>query len=275
LAITGNFKATEAFEKSLQPMSIQCPLWSALPTQVRHCGMSVSCQTRKSPSQLIKVSQQRCGLYRNRVKFPLEPAFVEALFGHARHHGRTFHALGEPSATQTHVRFALAVTAVLLIAFAVTLPFRNILLPPFAPSIAILQTAITINDLITAVLLYSQFSIVRQRGLLILASGYLYSALIVIPYSLTFPGVYAPTGLLGAGLQTTSWLYWCWHLGLPFAIIAYAMLKDADRKIAAAEGPASPVIALECRDRSRVSMRIGFVGDCGRTVPAEDPVRRP
>ena len=35
LAITGNFKATEAFEKSLQPMSIQCPLWSALPTQVR------------------------------------------------------------------------------------------------------------------------------------------------------------------------------------------------------------------------------------------------
>ena len=146
--------------------------------------------------------------------------------------------------TQTHVRFALAVTAVLLIAFAVTLPFRNILLPPFAPSVAILQTAITINDLITAVLLYSQFSIVRQRGLLILASGYLYSALIVIPYALTFPGVYAPTGLLGAGLQTTSWLYWCWHLGLPFAIIAYAMLKGADRKIAAAEGPALPVIAL-------------------------------
>jgi signal transduction histidine kinase len=146
--------------------------------------------------------------------------------------------------TQTHVRFALAVTALLLAAFIVTLPFRNILLPPFAPTVAILQTAITINDLITAVLLYSQFSIVRQRGLLILASAYLYSALIVIPYALTFPGVYAPSGLLGAGLQTTSWLYWCWHLGLPFAIIAYATLKDTDRKIAAAEGPALPVIAL-------------------------------
>jgi signal transduction histidine kinase len=146
--------------------------------------------------------------------------------------------------SQTHVRLALAVIAVLLIAFAVTLPFRDILLPRVAPSVAILQTAITINDLITAVLLYAQFSIVRQRGLLILASGYLYSALIVIPYALTFPGVYAPTGLLGAGLQTTSWLYWCWHLGLPFAVIAYAMLKDVDRKIGAAQGPASAVIGL-------------------------------
>jgi signal transduction histidine kinase len=146
--------------------------------------------------------------------------------------------------SQTHVRLALAVIAVLLIAFAVTLPFRDILLPRVAPSVAILQTAITINDLITAVLLYAQFSIVRQRGLLILASGYLYSALIVIPYSLTFPGVYAPTGLLGAGLQTTSWLYWCWHLGLPFAVIAYAMLKDVDRKIGAAQASASAVIGL-------------------------------
>ena len=146
--------------------------------------------------------------------------------------------------TQTHVRFALAVVAILLIAFAVTLPFRNISLPPFAPSVALLQTAITINDLITAVLLYAQFSIVPQRGLLILASGYLYSALIVIPYALTFPGVYAPTGLLGAGLQTTSWLYWCWHMGLPLAVIAYAMLKDADRKIGAAQGPASATVGL-------------------------------
>jgi hypothetical protein len=146
--------------------------------------------------------------------------------------------------SQTHVRLALAVIAVLLIAFAVTLPFRDILLPRVTPSVAILQTAITINDLITAVLLYAQFSIVRHRGLLILASGYLYSSLIVIPYALTFPGVYAPTGLLGAGLQTTSWLYWCWHLGLPFAVIAYAMLKNVDRKIGAAQGSASAVIGL-------------------------------
>ena len=145
--------------------------------------------------------------------------------------------------SQTHVRFAVGVVAVLLIAFAVTLPFRDILLPRVATSIPVIQTAITITDLITAALLYAQFAIARQRGLLILASGYLYSALIVIPYALTFPGVYAPAGLLGAGLQTTPWIYWFWHVGLPLAVIAYAWLKDVDEKTGAAQRPASAVVS--------------------------------
>jgi signal transduction histidine kinase len=145
--------------------------------------------------------------------------------------------------SQTHVRFALSIVAVLLIAFAATLPFRDILLPNVVHSIPMLQTAITINDLITAVLLYAQFSIVRQRGLLILASGYLYSALIVIPYALTFPGVYGPTGLLGGGLQTTPWIYWCWHVGLPLAVIGYASLKDMDGRTTADHRPASVVVS--------------------------------
>ena len=38
-----------------------------------------------------------------------------------------------------------------------------------------------INDLITAILLFSLYSIERQRTLLVLAGGYLFTALIVIP----------------------------------------------------------------------------------------------
>jgi hypothetical protein len=45
---------------------------------------------------------------------------------------------------------------------------------------------------------------------------------------LTFPGVFTPGGLLGAGLQTTNWLYILWHAGFPMFVIAYALLKDAD-----------------------------------------------
>src|SRR5205809_6964548 len=45
---------------------------------------------------------------------------------------------------------------------------------------------------------------------------------------LTFPGVFTPDGLLGAGLQTTTWLYTLWHAGFPLFVIAYALLKDAD-----------------------------------------------
>lgn len=40
--------------------------------------------------------------------------------------------------SQTHVRFAVGVVAVLLIAFAVTLPFRDILLPRVATSIPVI-----------------------------------------------------------------------------------------------------------------------------------------
>ena len=35
-------------------------------------------------------------------------------------------------------------------------------------------------------------------------------------------------GLLGAGLQTTAWLYILWHAGFPLFVIVYELLKDAD-----------------------------------------------
>jgi signal transduction histidine kinase len=80
------------------------------------------------------------------------------------------------------------------------------------------------------VLLFSQYAIARRRALLVLASGYLYTSLIVIPWALTFPGVFAPTGLLGAGLQTTAWLYSYWHVGSPLILIVAILLKDLDNQ---------------------------------------------
>src|SRR5262249_30233196 len=44
-----------------------------------------------------------------------------------------------------------------------------------------------------------------------------------IVHLLTFPGLFAPTGLLGAGPQTTAWLYMFWHGGFPLLVIAYAL----------------------------------------------------
>ena len=131
-----------------------------------------------------------------------------------------------PSSAQ--VRLALAVVVVLFVAFAFTIPFTNAQLPRVDAFIPALETAIVFNDLITAVLLFVQFSIVLWRSLLVLASGFLFTALIVVPHALTFPGAFAPNGLLGAGLQTTAWLYYFWHAGSPLAVIGYVLLKGAD-----------------------------------------------
>jgi signal transduction histidine kinase len=132
-----------------------------------------------------------------------------------------------PSVAQR--RLALGVVLVLLVVFVIvagplsTLPLRRI--DAFVPAYG---TAVFMNDLITAVLLFNQFAILRSRALLAIASGYLFTALIVIPWLVTFPGVFAPGGLLGAGLQSTDWLFNLWHAGFPTFVIAYTLLKDAD-----------------------------------------------
>jgi signal transduction histidine kinase len=121
---------------------------------------------------------------------------------------------------------ALAIVVALLVAFVVTAPFATIQLTRVDAFIPVLSSALVINDLIVSSLLFSQFVIVRRGAILALAIGYLFTALIIIPYTLTFPGAFAPTGLLGAGLQSAVWLYDVWHAGLPVAVIVYALRKD-------------------------------------------------
>jgi PAS domain S-box-containing protein len=110
----------------------------------------------------------------------------------------------------------------------------------FVPSY---QSALAINDLITAILLYAQFPTFRSRGLLLLAGGYLFTALMAIVHGLTFPGLFAPTGLLGAGPQTTAWLYMFWHGGFPLMVIGYAGFKHGGEQGGATHRSASGAIA--------------------------------
>jgi signal transduction histidine kinase len=130
------------------------------------------------------------------------------------------------SPTPRDTRLALGAIAILIVAVGGVAPFAATPLPRFAAFIPFLNATILVTDLVTAILLFVQFSISRSRALLVLAGGYLFTALIVIPHALTFPGAFSPTGLLGAGLQTTAWLYIFWHLGFPTALLIYALLKD-------------------------------------------------
>ncbi|WP_197521159.1 MASE4 domain-containing protein [Bradyrhizobium icense] len=123
---------------------------------------------------------------------------------------------------------ALTVVGVSAVLFACAVPFAGVPLAPVPAFVASYQSALAINDLITAVLLFSQFAISRSRGLLLLASGYLFTAMAAIVHALTFPGLFAPGGLLGAGTQTTVWLYMVWHGVFPLLVLGYALLKATD-----------------------------------------------
>jgi hypothetical protein len=91
-------------------------------------------------------------------------------------------------------RVALAVVGTSLAIFAVAVPFARMPLPTVWAFLPSYQSALAINDLITAVLLYAQFPVSRSRALLALASGYLFTALMAVVHALTFPGLFAPAG---------------------------------------------------------------------------------
>jgi signal transduction histidine kinase len=151
-----------------------------------------------------------------------------------------------PTARQR--RLTLVLAAIVLIATIIIAPFGAIQLRRIDGFIPATESAIVITDLFTAVLLFSQSRIIGSRGLLLLASGYLFSALMVLPHLLTFPGAFAPSGLLGAGLSTTAWLFIFWHLGLPVSVIGYAYLIDERRPLArsAIYWSVACVIGLAC-----------------------------
>jgi len=124
-------------------------------------------------------------------------------------------------------RLAVAVLLAFLTALFLSAgELSNVQLGRVDAFVPIYGTAIFVNDLITSVLLFNQFAILRSRALLAISSAYLFTALMVIPWTLTFPGVFAPGGLLGAGLQSTNWLYVLRYAAFPTFVMAYTFLKD-------------------------------------------------
>src|SRR5271170_6060124 len=133
-------------------------------------------------------------------------------------------------AGQTERRVAFALGVVVLGIGAMLAPFGNVQLPRTDAWAPITDTFIFLADLITWFLLISQFNIVRSRALLVLASGYLFAAVMNVPHLLTFPGALTPGGLLGAGLQTSVWLAIFWMSGYVLAVILYALMsKEPER----------------------------------------------
>jgi signal transduction histidine kinase/ActR/RegA family two-component response regulator len=139
-------------------------------------------------------------------------------------------AFRTPTTAQRRFAFVVAVAQFMACAVVAPIPAQLQRIDSFVP---VILAMIFVADFITAVLLFSQSVIVVSRALLILANGYLFSALIVIAHALTFPGAFASKGLLGAGVQSSGWLNFFWHLGFLVAIAGYACLRDENRSDAA------------------------------------------
>ncbi len=174
-------------------------------------------------------------------------------------------------------RLALAVVLALLVAFFIVAgPLSTTQagrIDAFVPAYA---TAMFVNDSITTILLFAQFSILRSPALLAISSGYLFTALMLVPWMLTFPGVFTPGGLLGAGLQSTTWIYILWHAGFPMFVIAYALLKDADPARRLWQGSVGAAILASVATTAAVVCAATFLVTAGDALLPRislDPVR--
>ena len=125
-------------------------------------------------------------------------------------------------------RWSVTVVAVTLAGLVFVAPYSGVAMPRLAAFIPSYESALAILDLVTSVLLLSQFTILRRWSLLVLASAYLFDTLLVAAHALSFPGVFAQVGLFGDA-QTTAWLYVFWHVGFPILVGAYARIADSPR----------------------------------------------
>ncbi|MCA1597533.1 MAG: MASE4 domain-containing protein [Chloroflexi bacterium] len=138
--------------------------------------------------------------------------------------------------TSLHYRVATGLGVFLIGATVLILPIARQAGPHIQVFLAIYASLASAADLVTAYLLFGQFRTTRIPALAVLATTYLYSGMIMIPYVLTFPMVFSTGGLLDAGPQTAVWLWICWHAGFPAGILLYRLVDHHYRRTLTAAG---------------------------------------
>jgi signal transduction histidine kinase len=166
-------------------------------------------------------------------------------------------------------RLALAIVLALLAAFCATLPFATVQLGYIREFVPAYAAAMFVISAITSALLFVQFSVVHSRALLAVSGGYLFSALMAIPWALTFPDLFGETDM-----TSTTWglLSRIWHLGFPLFVIGYTLLKDDD---AATQSPPRPLSFAVLLSAAGVVIAVNLVAWLATTISESTPSTLP
>ncbi len=141
------------------------------------------------------------------------------------------------------LRYPLALLALLFAAFLLILTIHDLPLGESAAFVPSVNAILFVGELILATMLYAQATVFRSRALNILASGFIFTAALIVPYVLSFPGAFAPDGAFGDGTNTPAWIMIFRRLGFPAMIICYAVYDSRDRAGAVGQAPRPSVAA--------------------------------
>ena len=129
--------------------------------------------------------------------------------------------------SRRQVRLSLAIAGLLFFATIPMLLVRDVRLPEVGSFFPTLDAIMFVGQVITATLLYAQASVFRSRALAILGTCYLFTALLLVPHALTYPGAFSSGGLLGAGMNTTAWIALLRQMSFAVAVIVYVWAKPS------------------------------------------------
>jgi hypothetical protein len=163
----------------------------------------------------------------------------------------------QPSLDKVHTRSALTVVALIITAGLLAIPFGSLRLGVNTGFLPAFGSLTFMGDFITALLLFSRARATNDKALACLGSAYLFSAAIIIPHLLAFPGVFGPVSLIGTSASAV-WLWVFWHGGFALGVINFAL-----RKPGTSERPRHGRACGVC----------GFAGD-GRGVSVADDLAK-
>jgi hypothetical protein len=116
-------------------------------------------------------------------------------------------------ASATHARAALAFVLVFVLATIVAARFGSVMLLAVRPFIPICATLWGVGDLLTAFLLFTQFSVNGIRAFAVLGAAYLIPGLLTPAYVAFFPRIFVESNHPTGFEQVSVWLWVVWHLG--------------------------------------------------------------
>jgi diguanylate cyclase (GGDEF)-like protein len=132
--------------------------------------------------------------------------------------------------TQAERRAALAAAAVLLVATLLAAPFSQHSGPEMRYILAVTAGCWIVADVLTALLLLSQFAVTGTVLLAVIGAAYLAIGLLALPYLLYFPGLILPKTTSIAQQQITPWLWWLRQFAFAVAVLAYTLIDPTIRR---------------------------------------------
>ena len=128
-------------------------------------------------------------------------------------------ALDQPgSADRETVRLGIGLALLIaLVAVCVTV-FGKVRLTPYPQFSTFYATSVFLLYAITSIVLFGHFRYRRRLSYAVLASAYLFKALVMVPFILTFPGGLIGDDPLVGGPQSSIWVWTFWHIAFPLFV---------------------------------------------------------